>query len=105
MDKYYTIQEVAEITRFSKQTIYNRLSQKKFQQGIHYLKPSPKKILFLETGIQFLLGKTGNVSEPESKEQSTDSFHENQISDENYLVTKEFSKTQTKQNSISAFNI
>jgi len=105
MDKYYTIQEVAEITRFAKQTIYNRLSQKRFQQGVHYVKPSPKKILFMEAGIEFLLGRTGNVTEPENKEQSTNDFYENQISDENHLVTKEFSKTRTKQNYISAFNI
>ena len=55
MDKHYTLDEIAEITRFAKQTIYNKISAGKLQRGIHYIKPSRKKILFKQQAIEFLL--------------------------------------------------
>ena len=51
-EEYLTVEELSKRIRYSKQTLYNMISSKKFIKGQHYLKPSPKKVLFLWSGIQ-----------------------------------------------------
>jgi len=51
-EEYLTVEELSKRIRFSKQTIYNMISSKKFVRGQHYLKPSRKKVLFLWSGIR-----------------------------------------------------
>jgi len=40
------MEELCERIKFSRQTVYNWIYQGKFRLGVHYLKPSRKKILF-----------------------------------------------------------
>jgi predicted DNA-binding transcriptional regulator AlpA len=46
MEEYLTVNELSARIKFSKQTLYNLIYKGTFVIGKHYLKPSPKKILF-----------------------------------------------------------
>ena len=52
MEEYITVQELGERIKFSKQSVYNLIYMKKFTLGIHYLKPTPKKILFVWSEVE-----------------------------------------------------
>ena len=52
MEEYLTVQELGERIKFSKQSIYNLIYKKKFTLGVHYLKPTPKKILFVWSQVE-----------------------------------------------------
>ncbi|MGD0236996.1 MAG: hypothetical protein ABSC55_20985 [Syntrophorhabdales bacterium] len=45
-EEYLTVAELSRRIKFSRQTIYNMISTKKFVKGLHYVKPSRKKVLF-----------------------------------------------------------
>ncbi len=46
-EEYLTVVELSERIKFSKQTIYNLISKKVFEINKHFIKPRPKKILFI----------------------------------------------------------
>ena len=50
-ENYLTVVELSERIKFSKQTLYNMISTKRFVKGQHYIKPSKKKVLFIWSGI------------------------------------------------------
>jgi hypothetical protein len=52
MEEYLTVEELSGRIKFSKQSIYNLIYKKKFTLGVHYLKPTPKKILFVWSEIE-----------------------------------------------------
>lgn len=62
MEEYLTVQELGERIKFSKQSIYNLIYKKKFTLGIHYLKPTPKKILFVWSEVEKWLRQS--IDEP-----------------------------------------
>ena len=45
-EEYLTVAELSKRIKFSRQTIYNMISARKFVKGVHYVKPSRKKVLF-----------------------------------------------------------
>ncbi len=45
-EEYLTVAELSKRIKFSRQTIYNMISARKFIKGVHYVKPSRKKVLF-----------------------------------------------------------
>ncbi len=45
-DEYITVNELSTRIKFAKRSIYNMIWQKKFIEGTHYIKPSPRKVLF-----------------------------------------------------------
>ena len=51
MEEYLTVAELSKRIKFSKQSIYNLINKKIFIMGKHYLKPRPKKILFMWSGV------------------------------------------------------
>ena len=51
-DTYLTPKELGIIIKFSTQAIYNLIHKGTFINGIHYYKPSSKKILFKLSAIQ-----------------------------------------------------
>ena len=57
MEEYFTVDELSERIKFSKQTLYNLIYRRVFILGKHYLKPSPKKILFKWSEIQEWMGE------------------------------------------------
>ena len=50
-ESYVTVKELSAKIKFSKQTIYNMIHQKIFVKGQHYIKPRPKKILFIWSAV------------------------------------------------------
>ena len=46
MEEYLTVKELSNRIKFSKQTLYNFICDKTFELNKHYVKPTPKKILF-----------------------------------------------------------
>lgn len=59
MEEYLTISELAARIKYSPQTLYNFIYSKKFVLGVHYLKPTKKKILFVWTAVEKWLSGSG----------------------------------------------
>ena len=69
MEEYLTVKELSQRVKLAVQTIYNFIHEKKFILGEHYLKPTPKKILFKWSEIQIWMGEsTGIESRTNSEE-------------------------------------
>ena len=50
--EYLTVEELSQRIKFSRQTIYNLIYKKVFILNKHYLKPRPKKILFIWSAVR-----------------------------------------------------
>ena len=46
MEEFLTVEELSSRIKIARQTIYNLIYKNEFTLGLHYLKPTPKKILF-----------------------------------------------------------
>jgi hypothetical protein len=44
--EYLTVLELSAKIKYTEQSIYNLINKNIFIQGVHYYKPTPKKILF-----------------------------------------------------------
>jgi hypothetical protein len=73
-EELLTIKELCERIKYKRQSIYNLIYKDKFILGIHFLKPSPKKILFKWSAISDWLGDkssstilTKDVSNPNDR--------------------------------------
>ena len=62
MEEYLTIPELCGRIKYSKQSIYNMIYRKVFILNKHYVKPTPKKILFLWSAVKEWLEQEGNDS-------------------------------------------
>ena len=60
MEEYINAAELAARIKEKKQTIYNRIYKKDFLLGIHYVKPTPKKLLFKWNAIVSWLENPGH---------------------------------------------
>jgi hypothetical protein len=70
MEEYLTTIELSERIKMAPGTIRNMVCQKKFIKGIHYVKPTSRKLLFVWSEIQaWLRGDSGCMS-TESKTQA-----------------------------------
>ncbi|HOV88031.1 MAG TPA: helix-turn-helix domain-containing protein [Syntrophobacteraceae bacterium] len=63
MEEYLTIKELCERIKYERQTIYNLIHRGIFKLGEHFLKPSPKKILFRWSAIQAWLGEISHTED------------------------------------------
>ena len=52
MEEYLTVKELSARIKFSRQTLYNLIHKGTFILGKHYLKPTPKKVLFKWSAIK-----------------------------------------------------
>ena len=61
MDEIYlSLKELSQKIKYSPQSLYNMIHTRVFILGEHYVKPSPKKILFKWSVVQIWLdGNTG----------------------------------------------
>lgn len=64
MEEYLTVKELSQRIKLAVQTIYNFIHEGKFILGKHYLKPTPKKILFKWSAIQEWMGECTKVQGP-----------------------------------------
>jgi hypothetical protein len=60
MDEYVTVSELCNRIKYRRQTIYNLIHKKTFILGKHFLKPTPKKLLFKWSEIHAWIGE--NIS-------------------------------------------
>ncbi len=60
-DELLTVEELCERIKYKKQSIYNLIYRDKFILGIHFLKPSPKKILFKWSAILDWIGDDSSI--------------------------------------------
>jgi predicted DNA-binding transcriptional regulator AlpA len=57
-EEYLTVPELSARIKFSKQSLYNFIHKGTFILGKHFLKPTPKKILFKWSAIQSWMGES-----------------------------------------------
>jgi predicted DNA-binding transcriptional regulator AlpA len=57
MEEYLTTEELCDRIKYQRQTIYNLIHRRVLVPGKHFLKPSPKKILFRWSAIQAWIGE------------------------------------------------
>jgi hypothetical protein len=76
MEEYLTTDELSLRIKMVPGTIRNLVWKDVFQENIHYVKPTPRKILFIWSRIEaWLYGKEYNESNPCcDKESKTDSL-------------------------------
>ncbi len=78
METYLTVKQLSNMIKMAPQTIYNKIHKNEFQLGIHYLKPSRKKILFKESAITNWLNG-GQENQIASEQPQNDRQHESSI--------------------------
>jgi len=71
MEEYLTVNELSDRIKFSKQTIYNLIHNKRFILKTHYLKPTPKKILFKWSAIIEWMGDSPQSECPQQATEPT----------------------------------
>jgi len=59
--EYLTIQELSDRLKVAKQTIYNWVSMGRFQAGLHYMKPSRRRLLFVWSAIEAWLRQSATI--------------------------------------------
>lgn len=62
-EEYLTVMELSERIKYSVQSLYNLIHNKSLKLKRHYLKPTPKKILFKWTAILQWMGEDIIVEE------------------------------------------
>ena len=73
-EEYLTVKELSEKIKFSKHSLYNLIHKGTFVLGKHYLKPTPKKVLFKWTKIREWMGEPLHSQErPDTKNCSYES--------------------------------
>jgi predicted DNA-binding transcriptional regulator AlpA len=85
MEEYLTVKELSERIKFSKQTLYNFINKKTFDLNKHYLKPTPKKILFKWSEIKKWMEQPAEMKNNDinHKYLSESTIHSDTISDQN----------------------
>ena len=82
-DELLTVEELCERIKYKKQSIYNLIYRYKFILGTHFLKPSPKKILFKWSAILNWIGDDPTFpSNPDDMSNSNDGKSNNKKANE-----------------------
>ena len=84
MEEYLTVKELSDRIKFSKQTLYNFINKGVFDLNKHYLKPTPKKILFKWSEIKRWMEQPAIIknNDLDSKYSSENTIHSDSISDQ-----------------------
>ena len=99
MEEYLTVKELSQRIKLAVQTIYNFIHEGKFILGKHYLKPTPKKILFKWSEIKAWMGE-GIEAQGQTEEISAETKTESAAEK---LTTP--AKTKTPRQAKSLINI
>ncbi|MCK8603119.1 helix-turn-helix domain-containing protein [Desulfoferrobacter suflitae] len=73
MEEYLTTDELCDRIKYRKQTVYNLIHKRVLIAGKHFVKPTPKKILFKWTEMLRWVENKGSVEDcqiPSNSEQS-----------------------------------
>ena len=52
MEQYLTTEELSKRIKMTPGTIRNLVCKKEFKENIHYVKPTPRKLLFLWSAVE-----------------------------------------------------
>jgi hypothetical protein len=64
MEQYITVKELSERIKMAPGTIRNLVWRKEFKENVHYLKPTPRKLLFIWSAVEsWLHGEYLNLLE------------------------------------------
>lgn len=64
MEEYLTIDELSQRIKMAPGTIRNLIWKQEFRQNIHYIKPTPRKVLFIWQAVEdWLHGNPAGVRE------------------------------------------
>lgn len=65
MEQYLTVKELGERIKMTPGTIRNLVWKKVFIKGVHYLKPTPRKLVFIWSAVEaWLHGAQDPLPEP-----------------------------------------
>lgn len=81
-DEYLTVNELSSRIKYAKQSIYNMIHRGTFIQGIHFIKPSRKKVLFKLCAVQEWM----EAASKELAQSSPASDHAQSITKEKSLI-------------------
>lgn len=68
-ESYLTVKELSEKVKYSPRSIYNMIHKGNFIKGVHYIKPSHKKVLFLWSAVSRWLESSGESNVKSEKPQ------------------------------------
>jgi hypothetical protein len=63
MDEYLTVQELSTRIKMAPGTIRNLVWKKAFQENVHYLKPTPRKLLFIWSAVEAWLHRNASQTD------------------------------------------
>ena len=72
MEEYLTVDELSARIKYSKQGLYNLIHKRILILGMHYLKPTPKNVLFKWCAIKEWLGESPSAEKVESVAERSD---------------------------------
>lgn len=64
MDEYLTLSELCDRIKYQRQTIYNLIHKRRLILGRHFLKPTPRKLLFKWSEMQIWIGERSAQQTP-----------------------------------------
>lgn len=109
MEEYLTVKELCQRIKYAEQTIYNMISTKKFTNGVHYTKPTRKKILFIWAAILQWMNAQTPKFEADIQSDGSNSADQKQTSPvtpvQTFTATTASSNSIPKQSLKSLFNI
>ena len=70
MEEYLTTQELSVRIKMAPGTIRNLVCQKKLIENVHYIKPTPRKLLFLWSRVEHWLMGSADPGRTDHKQQS-----------------------------------
>ncbi len=90
MEDFLTVKELSERIKYSRQTLYNLICKRQFILGKHYIKPTPKKVLFKWSEVEKWLEKTPDIkstieTKPEEGEAIKNSLKRSVMKNDNLI--------------------
>jgi len=65
MEEYLTIKELGCRIKMAPGTIRNLIWKREFKEHVHYLKPTPRKLIFVWSAVEAWLWRKSRQNEPE----------------------------------------
>ncbi|MFC1590977.1 helix-turn-helix transcriptional regulator [Thermodesulfobacteriota bacterium] len=50
-ERYLSTKELCDMIKYKPQSVYNMIHDEVFLLGVHYMKPSPRKLVFIHSAI------------------------------------------------------
>ena len=64
---YLSIKELCTLTSYAPKSVYNMISQRVFREGVHYFKPTKRKLLFFWPAVEAWIREGYNGREEQTQ--------------------------------------